>query len=455
VRVGITTMGCRSNFADTTDLQLALVGSGVEPVNFTSDADVYVINTCTVTDTAEKEVRSHIQAAKKKGARVVVTGCLATVGSDVFKDLESTDLVIPPGQRTQLLKAILSGEGKNDGQVKAIKRSERHTSEDINSPLGDALVEPSEKLGESTLRKRFHLRVQEGCDNFCTFCIIPFTRGKVVSRSVARIKEDLSLLADKGFEEVVLTGTHLGGYGKDLGSSLLGLLQEIARHPNRPSRIRLSSLDPDDVDFKLIDYIASEPSFCHHLHICLQALDAKILKLMNRPYSLEHALSLLNYSRKILPAASLGTDLITGFPGETGEIFDQQAELLEELPLSYLHVFPYSERTGTAATKLNGEVGIRERKIRGQRLRSISQRKERQFSHSFIGKKVELILETKSEDGEIIELKGTTREFVSGVVVVRKSDYEENFSSNLKLGKCLEVTAEEYIETKEVLRCVL
>jgi len=447
-------MGCRSNFADTTDLQLALVGAGSEPVASDSTADVYVINTCTVTDSAEKEVRSHIKAAKKKGGRVVVTGCLASIGSEVFKDLGAEDIVVPLGNRAALLKAILLGEGEGSGEVKELKRGDRHTSKDINAPLGEALVEPTGKLGESSLRKRFHLRVQEGCDNFCTFCIIPFTRGKVVSRSFERIRTDMELLESRGFEEVVLTGTHLGGYGQDNDSSLLELLEKISLFKNRPKRIRLSSLDPDDVDFKLIDFIAEESSFCHHLHICLQALDSKILKLMNRPYTLEHALSLIDYSRKKLPVSSLGSDLITGFPGETAEIFDSQASLLEELPISYLHVFPYSERGGTAATRLDGEVPMVERKRRAHRLRSISERKQREFARSFIDKKIELVLETVTENNEVVEIKGTTREFVDAMVVIPKNDMAK-FALMSPLGKCLEVSARSYLESKEILVCEL
>ncbi len=451
MRVGITTMGCRSNFADTTDLQLALVSAGQEPVQFGESADVCVINTCTVTDSAEREVRSLINAAKKTGSRVVITGCLATVGSEVFSELEEGDLIVPPGKRSALLKAIIRGEGTQDGDVKELKRSIRHTSEDINQPLPDSLVEPTGKLGESPLRKRFHLRVQEGCDNFCTFCIIPFTRGKVVSRSLENIREDLRKLKEKGFEEVVLTGTHLGGYGTDIGSSLVELLEQIASTRQRPHRVRLSSLDPDDVDTRLVDIVASEPAFCGHLHICLQALDDQVLKLMNRSYTLEQGVSILNYARKKISVASLGTDLITGFPGESEEIFERQLTLLEELPVTYAHVFPYSERVGTAATRLGCSVEVKERKRRGQRLRAISERKQAEFARGFVGKEVELVFETVTpKDDGMIEIRGTTREFVEAMIEVPTTE-----GSLYQPGKCRVVRASKFLEEREILRCEL
>lgn len=452
LRVAMTTMGCRSNFADSVELQAALVSEGAIPCDFSSQADVYVINTCTVTDSAEKEVRSLIRSAQKHGQRIVVTGCLATVGSEVFSELGSEDAVVAPGKRIDLLDAILNSERDSEiaTETKLPKRRDRHHSNDINYPLSDSLASPTAKLGELPMRKRFHLRVQEGCDNFCTFCIIPFTRGKITSRSSERILHDLEKLSALGYEEVVLTGTHLGGYGLDIGGSLLSLLKKIAQYARSNSgikRVRLSSLDPDDVSKELIDFVAGEGLFCEHLHLCLQALDDYILKRMNRRHTLFQGLQLLEYTRKRIPAAALGTDLITGFPGESDKLFESQCSVFDSTPLTYVHVFPYSERSGTAATKLDGEVPIEERRRRAARLRALAGLRHREFGRSLVGKNVEVILESiqETEDGDV-QIRGTTREFMTALLA-RSGD------NSPQLGRCVELRASKFDERGETLEC--
>jgi len=456
LKVALHTMGCRSNFADSVELQVALASAGAAPCSISEDADVYVVNTCTVTDSAEKEVRSLIRSIRKDNPerRIVITGCLATVGSEVFKELSALDSVVPPGQRKNLVASILSPATDAAGDFSTStglpKRAQRLTSEDINDPLGPALASPTEKLGSLPMRKRFHLRVQEGCDNFCTFCIIPFTRGKIVSRKSERIFEDLKKLSDLGYEEVVLTGTHLGGYGEDFGSSLIELLKDFAKR--KPiKRVRLSSLDPNDITPEFIDLIASEEIFCEHLHLCMQALDDEVLKRMNRRYSLSEGLELLEYARRIIPAASLGTDLITGFPGETSSIFEKQCERFNSSPLSYVHVFPYSERADTAATRLDGEVELQERKRRAGRLRALAEKRYRDFSRSFVGKNVEVILETvrELEDGRM-EYRGTSREFIEA-----KTSLASFSERSPELGRCVQLRVTAFDESGETLQCEL
>jgi threonylcarbamoyladenosine tRNA methylthiotransferase MtaB len=444
-------MGCRSNFADSVELTAALVKQGGVPCDFNSAADVYVLNTCTVTDSAEKEVRGLIARVRRQnpGARVVITGCLATVGSPVFGELSQGDSVVPPGERKQLLDRIFDGalpDAKPQTSTVIPRRSQRLSSKDIDLPLPETTEGPTGRLGELSMRKRFHLRVQEGCDNFCTFCIIPYTRGKVVSRSRERILEDLHKLHELGYQEVVLTGTHLGGWGTDLGSSLHELLQEMAKS-SPVKRVRLSSLDPDDVTTEMIDLIAGEEIFCEHLHLCLQALDESILKRMNRRYTLQEAIKLLEYTRKRIPVAALGTDLITGFPGESDTMFDGQCELLEQLPLSYVHVFPYSERTGTAATRLPDEVELSERRRRGTRLRAIAGRKFREFARGFVGSDVEVVL----EDGDKGVVRGTTREFVEARIM----DLAGLGEGSLQPGRCVQAKVKTFSEKDEALLCEL
>ena len=390
LRVAFETFGCRSNYADTVDLQAALVEKGLTPCGMDTEADVYVVNTCTVTNEADKAASKIIKKIRSDNpeARIVVTGCMAEVGEEAISELEAADAIIGPGRREQILSAIvgqeeqvLTSKSEEDpafvsfetlqvGREKRPKRSGANfRSISLDHQLSPALQGPGSKLGDVPVRARYHLRIQEGCENSCTFCIIPQSRGRLSSRAKADIIEDIQKLADVGYNEVVLTGTHIGGYGEDFGANFLELLS-LVEAKSAISRVRLSSIDPNDVSYEMVDLLSKSNTFCDHLHICIQAFDDGVLKRMNRLYRLEEVFDILNYISNKWPRCCLGSDVITGFPGETREDVEREIEVFNKLPFSYLHVFPYSERQGTAAERLDGVVPINERRRRAARWRA-------------------------------------------------------------------------------------
>ncbi|MCB0359899.1 MAG: MiaB/RimO family radical SAM methylthiotransferase [Bdellovibrionales bacterium] len=395
LNVAFETLGCRSNHADTIELQAALIEAGGTPVADIRRADVFVLNSCTVTDQADRSVQSALRRAKKENPelRVVVTGCMAETGAETLQQLGIADAIIGPSDRPSVLRAILGQSAQQTSDVPkrpARSRKVSWKSISLDHAFPSVMGGPGSALGELPLRARYHLRVQEGCENTCTFCIIPQSRGNLSSRVSQEILRDLDRLEELGYTEVVLTGTHLGGYGEDRSSSLTELLRLIASRRS-PQRIRLSSIDPNDVDLEMLEVLATNGCFCPHLHICVQAFTDRVLKRMNRKYRLDDVFSLLEQIQRLWPACALGTDVIVGFPGETSDESEAGRELFERLPFAYNHVFPYSERQGTAATRLDGAVPVRERKARASRWRAAGQRKQRAFLRSLIGKSLDLV----------------------------------------------------------------
>ena len=437
-RVFFETHGCRSNYADTVDLQHslaekgAIVGEGRARLNSSEqEVDVFVLNTCTVTNEADREALRSIRKIRDKHpqAKIVVTGCMAEVRAKKLQSIEGVSTVLGPGQKEKLINSILGVEDSNSRDEltnlpsvypsgRRVKKSlPQFKSISLDKELSTAAAGPAEHVGEVKRRSRYPLRVQEGCENSCTFCIIPQTRGRFSSRPLELILDDIEKLYELGYREVILTGTHLGGYGIDSGGSFENLLQAVQSKVsgiNRARdesnlRIRLSSIDPEDVSPALIDFIAESPEFCKHIHICVQAFNESILKLMNRRHSLQDALDVIDYAKQKIPGICLGTDVITGFPGEGTDEFLQGLEIIEGLPLAYLHVFPYSERSKTAATRLGGEVEVNERRKRAVRLRALSKRLRESYYRQFVGEKLDLVVEAVTEN----ELRATSSEYIS------------------------------------------
>ncbi|MCB0324644.1 MAG: radical SAM protein [Bdellovibrionales bacterium] len=443
LRVAFQTYGCRSNYADTIDLQAALVERGAVPCELDAAADVYVVNTCTVTNSADREALKLIRKIKSQqpGARIVVTGCMAESDGAGLADLVGEAGVVGPGRRSEVLAAILGEPAVSEPQVRPVaevhpsgrrarKALPERRSISLLNVLSPEIAGPGSTIGEVATRARYHLRVQEGCENACTFCIIPHTRGRLSSRPIAAVVSDVRALYERGYREIVLTGTHLGGYGEDIGSSLVELLQEL-RDDAVPLRIRLSSIDPNDVSEELLDVMASDERFCRHLHICVQAFTDRTLKRMNRRYHLEQAIDILSLTAERLPDVCIGSDLICGFPGETREEVEQGIETFLQLPIAYLHVFPYSERSNTAATRLDGPVPLPERRRRAARWRALQRRQREAYYTSLAGRSLAVIVERHDEEF----LYGTSSEFAS-VKVAR-----QGARRTAALGSLVEATA--------------
>ena len=432
MRIAITTLGCKINQYDSAVIQSRLEENH-SFVPFEEPADCYIINTCTVTDRADWEARQLVRRAKRlsPGAKVLVTGCYAQVNPAEVADVPGVDYVVGLNRLDDLLQFVALPKD----------RDVRIAVSDVKRQRGVPV------LGTRTLpgHTRAFLKIQEGCNYSCTYCIIPTARG--LSRSVTprEVLEQVRMLADAGYREIVLTGIHLGGYGQDLipKVDLTALLEMISQSRLIP-RVRLSSLDPREVPDRLVDLMANSDVICPHLHVCAQAGDDEILKWMRRNYDGAYYRELLMKVRERLPDAALGSDIIVGFPGEADGAFDRSLELFAALPLTYFHVFPYSSRRGTVAASLPDHVGSEVKKTRARRMRELGAIKKRDFCVRFRGRKLSVLIEEKIDRATGLR-RGFSRNYLpvlvpaDGTLVNREIEVEvEGFEGGWLRGTPLE-----------------
>ncbi|HVN84716.1 MAG TPA: tRNA (N(6)-L-threonylcarbamoyladenosine(37)-C(2))-methylthiotransferase MtaB [Candidatus Binatia bacterium] len=386
MKVAITTLGCKVNQYDTASVATELIRAGHAVEDFGPGADVYIVNSCTVTDRADAESRQLVRRAKRwnPAARVILTGCYAAANPDGAAAVAEVDYVVSLGQRAELLGAV---DGTLNGR--------RIHVDNLRKAEGAPLLGADVFAG----RTRAFLKVQDGCDLFCTFCIVPWSRGRSRSVPPRAILDELDRLAARGFQEVVLTGIHLGGYGHDLSPriGLAELVEMIAERRPLP-RVRLSSIDPPEVSARLLDLMRQSDVICPHLHMPIQSGDDTVLRRMRRRYDAALVREVATEIRRRLPEAGLGTDVIAGFPGETEEQFANTVILLETHPFTYLHAFPFSRRTGTTAAKQFGHLPKRDIAARAQRLRMLGERKRREFAARFVGAQLRVLVEA-GDDG--------------------------------------------------------
>lgn len=402
----ITTLGCRANQYDSSAMEDILIEGGLQVVSPSAVADAYIINTCTVTGSTDSQSRQEIRKLKRrnKDAVIIVTGCYAEVSAEEVAEIEGVDFVLGNPEKSKVLECIEAGRG---GVVNMSKTS---VSEDLG--LMELRVKDS-TVKKSHKRTRANLKIQDGCDRTCSFCIIPKARGASRSVPVAGLLEELKALSNAGFREVILTGIHLGGYGRDLlpqKSTMTSLLKDMSEL-GLPMRLRISSLDPDEVTEELVDLLASEAVICNHMHLALQSGSDKILKSMNRPYNAERFREVVESLAGGVKDISIGADVIVGFPGESEADFIETFNMIEALPLAYLHVFPYSERSGTEAATMSGQVDARIIKERAKRLRMLGEQKCLEFYGKFIDKKVEVLVESGRNEKSGL-LKGRTNNYI-------------------------------------------
>ncbi|MBI2902171.1 MAG: tRNA (N(6)-L-threonylcarbamoyladenosine(37)-C(2))-methylthiotransferase MtaB [Candidatus Methylomirabilis oxyfera] len=375
MRVAIKTLGCRQNQYESDALLESMRRDGQIWVGPGEEADLCIINTCTVTKEADADSRQMIRRAIRDNpsARVVVTGCYAQVAAGEIASIPGVDLVAGNGEKARLLELIhgLSRKGPPLIAVGDIRRT--RTFEPLPPPVAGS-------------RSRAFLKVQDGCNYRCTFCIIPETRGPNRSQPKEAALRDLRALMDAGYPEVVLTGIHLGTYGRDLPTrgSIAGLLGEMLEVA-APARIRLSSLDPHEVGDDLIGLFGRFGNLCRHLHLPLQSGDDRVLTLMRRAYKAEMFRRLVERLAEAVPGIAIGADVIVGFPGEGEVEFERTYRLLERLPIAYLHVFSYSQRDGTVAASMRDQVPKSVKASRSFALRSLSEAKWSLFRRTQVG----------------------------------------------------------------------
>lgn len=375
LRVAFITLGCKVNQFETEVIEGLFLDKGYHSVSFDDIADVYVINTCSVTHIGEKKSRQLIRRATRLNpdAIIVVTGCYAQIAPDQVAAISGVDIIIGTQERKQIVELV--EHVRNQRQQVNVVSDIMQAGQFEDIPL---LSRPG--------RTRAFLKIQEGCDNYCTYCIIPYTRGHLRSRPLSSVLSEANNLVAAGFKEIVLTGIHLGAYGRDLGETSLddavrGLLTIAGL-----SRIRLSSLESIEISDSLIQLMTENEQFCRHLHLPLQAGSDHILKRMNRHYStadFRHQIyDLLNR----VPGLAITTDIIVGFPGETDELFTQSLAFMASLPLAKVHVFPYSPRQGTPASTFPDQIPEDVKKQRTRAMQELGEKLAQDNRISFIGK---------------------------------------------------------------------
>ncbi len=380
MKVSFCTLGCRMNQFDTDLMRSRFVESGYEVVDFEEPADVYIINTCTVTVGGDRSSRQAIYQAKRRNpnALVVATGCYAQVKPEELSSLKEVDLVVGNTHKSDLLKLVEDLLERRDKRV----------------VVGEIFREKELRNFDTVLyfeETRPFLKVQEGCNKFCTFCVIPFARGKVRSAPKEKVVEQVKLLAERGFKEIVLSGTQLSQYGWDIGSSLYELLIELLNIKGIEI-IRLSSMHVKEMDEKLLALITRESKIAPHFHLSLQSGSRRILGLMERGYTPEEFREVVEFILSRRPETAIGTDVIAGFPTERERDFEETLEFIREIPFAYLHVFPYSDRPFTKASRLKPKVPERVKKERVKALRGLDEQKRKEFRERNRGRKLRAIV---------------------------------------------------------------
>jgi threonylcarbamoyladenosine tRNA methylthiotransferase MtaB len=385
-KVALHTLGCKLNFAETATLARQFQGSGYAVVELSEPADVVVLNTCSVTERADRECRQLIRRARRTSpqAAIVVTGCYAQLRPNEISAIPGVDLVLGTKEKGALLEhlAALRRNGTPKVTVTAVEAFGAETLLASSTGFAD--------------RTRAFLKIQDGCDYQCSFCTIPKARGD--SRSVPPdvVLSEARRIAGEGYREVVLTGVNVGDYGRKIGTDLRGMLIALATE-RLFDRIRVSSIEPNLLDDALLDFWLSEPSMCKHFHIPLQSGSDSVLRSMRRRYKQAHYRDLVEHIVRECPQAGIGADVLVGYPGESEKEFEDTSLFLADLPISYLHVFPYSERPGTDAAMLESSVPVATRSNRAERLRMLSERKRRLFHQSQIGRVLPVLIESASE----------------------------------------------------------
>lgn len=381
-RVAIATLGCKVNQYDSAALAALFRERGYHQVAFTDPADVYVVNTCTVTHLSDRKSRQLVRRAARTNpdALVVVAGCYAQVYPEKVAALPGVDLVVGAGDRAKIVDLVETA-AKGRGPVRAVSSLAAGAFEETTAlPLYE--------------RARAFLKIQEGCQNYCTYCIVPFARGPLRSRQPENILAAARALVAAGYKEIVLTGIHTGAYGQDLtgGINLAGLLNQLARIPGL-ARIRLSSIEPHDITLELVETLTSSPVFCRHLHVPLQSGDDQVLQSMGRRYTVYEYARLADVLRENIPGLGLTTDVMVGFPGETKEQFNHTYQFVKEVSFSRLHVFKYSPRPGTAAASFSGQVEPALKEKRSRRLLKLGGKLAVDFAASLLGEELEVLVE--------------------------------------------------------------
>lgn len=433
------TLGCKLNFSETSTFGQMLQEMGVRTADKAEKADLCLINTCSVTEVADSKCRQAIRKMVKENpdSFVIVTGCYAQLEAETVAKIEGVDLVLGSNEKANLID-YLSNAWSNQlrkGDITAEKHS--HCGEFHAVKTKD--IKTFQHSCSKGNRTRYFLKVQDGCNYYCTYCTIPFARGNSRNPSIESLVAQAKKAAAEGGKEIVITGVNIGDFGQTTGEKFIDLVKALDAI-EEIKRYRISSLEPDLIDQELIEYCAKSRAFMPHFHIPLQSGSDSVLKLMHRHYDTKLFIDKIQLIKKLMPEAFLGIDVMVGTRGETPEYFEETYRLLDSLPVTQLHVFPYSERPGTAALKIPYVVDAKDKKIRSQRLLDMSEEKTQAFYTSHIGKVKEVLFE-KAPRGKAmhgftdnyirVELPAalSKEEYDNEIMMVRLKDFNHDKSA--------------------------
>jgi MiaB-like tRNA modifying enzyme len=387
MKVALHTLGCKVNQNDSQAIADLFKDRGHDIVPFKAGADIYIINTCAVTKVSEQKSRQTIRKGMDLNPKaiVVVTGCYAQTAPQEIAGLPGVNLVVGIADRPRLVELVTEFAENYRNQVNV-------------SPIADITGWHDLTVSDPGDRTRAMLKVEDGCNEFCAYCIVPYARGRVRSMPLSQAIRDYKNLAAKGFREIVLTGIHLGQYGKDIGLDLHALLAELVKVEGC-NRIRLGSLEPKDLTPELLDLVADNPKICQHLHIPLQSGSDPVLQQMNRNYDLAYFADLVGRVRAKNPFMAIGTDLIVGFPGESATDFAMTCDFIEDQNFSRIHVFRFSPRPGTPAAEMPAKVQKGLQEERSRIIQQIAVTSAERYAKQFLNRPVEVLFEERDADG--------------------------------------------------------
>jgi threonylcarbamoyladenosine tRNA methylthiotransferase MtaB len=420
----ITTLGCKVNQAESESIAQDLMASEWLASCNLEEADICIVNTCTVTQKAAMQSRQAVRRAIRANphAQIIVTGCYAQTAPQEIQTIDGVNYIVGHGEKQSIGRMFRKVKDEAPGRLISICC-------DIHQQRSFAAM----PLADTVLRTRPFLKIQDGCDAFCAYCIVPHARGRSRSMPLKNVLDNIEKLARAGYREVVLTGIHLGAYGHDLSPATnLSAVMNRIRQLRPIDRVRLSSIEPMEFTEKILEQAAKSDIFCQHFHIPLQSGDAGILKRMGRPYSPQLFGDLIQKIHQLMPDAAIGVDVLIGFPGESESAFNNTYKLIEKLPVSYLHVFPFSERPGTKAADLPDKVDGRIMKDRCQRMRILGNKKRMEFYRKFIGKEIPVLIETKRDPATNL-LKGISSNYLA--VLIEGGDKLKNLTVNVNIVK--------------------
>ena len=427
-KAALQNLGCKVNAYETESMEQMLIEAGYEIVSFHDQADVYVINTCSVTNIADRKSRQMIHRAKKMNpdSIVIAAGCYVQTSTKQAEEDPDIDIILGNNQKgklVQVLTAFLEDETKKEEMMSLVKETDY---EDL-------------WISDSVEHTRAFVKVQDGCNQFCSYCIIPYARGRVRSRKLEDVCEEILGLTQKGITEVVLTGIHLSSYGIEVGGNLLNLIENVAKVEG-VRRIRLGSLEPRIVDEDFAEKLSKIPQVCPHFHLSLQSGADSTLKRMNRSYTTSDYEKCCQILRKYFHNPALTTDVIVGFPQETQEEFRQTWDFIERIRFYEVHLFKYSKRQGTVAAKMEGQIEEKEKTNRSNQLSKVVNTLKREYMESWLGQELEVLMEEMTRINDKDYYIGFTKEYVKVAICA-----EQNYSNQYCKGVAKEFLTEDIL----------